>query len=85
MGSQILDSNQNKIKEIKPTQKEESDPINIEPINAMMIETIVTIVKIGPDAIKAASIAPRLWFKPPHPLSIEAIKRMMIPAVIISP
>lgn len=59
MDSQIPDRNQNTMNAINPPQKDESDPINIEPINANMIEIIV-IAKIEPDAIKAASMGPRL-------------------------
>jgi len=69
---------------ITPAQKEESDPIKIAPTNARAIEMIEIIVSIAPDTITAASIG-RLWFNSPHPRIIEAIKIIMIPAVIFLP
>jgi hypothetical protein len=70
---------------ITPAQKEESDPIKIEPTNATTIEMIEIIANIVPDAITTACIGPRLWFKIPHPRIIEAIKRIMMPVVIWAP
>ena len=45
---------------IRPTQKDESDPINMAATNPTTIEMIEKIGKIEPDAIAAASIGPRL-------------------------
>jgi len=82
MGAHIPDKNQNATNAIIPTQKDVSAPIKKAPINPMAIEMIDKIARTGPDAITAASIGPRLWFKIPHPRIIEAIKKIMIPTVI---
>ncbi|MBW1814629.1 MAG: hypothetical protein JRJ39_13450 [Deltaproteobacteria bacterium] len=84
MGAHIRDKNQNATNAIVPIQKDVSAPIKMEPINPITIEMIEKIARTGPDAIAAASIGPRLWFKIPHPRIIEAIKRIIIPAVIFS-
>jgi hypothetical protein len=81
MGAHIPDKNQNATNAITPTQKDVSAPIKMAPINPIIIETIETNASIRGDAMMAASIGPRLWFKIPHPLIIEAINRIMIPAV----
>ena len=69
---------------IIPSQKDVSEPIKMAPKIPITIEMIEKIARTGPDAITAASIGPRPWFKIPHPRIIEAIKRIMVPAVIFS-
>lgn len=83
MGAHIPDKNQNATNAIIPNQKDVSAPIKMAPINPITIEMIEKIARIGPDAMAAASIGPRLWFNIPHPRNTEAMKKIMIPAVIL--
>ena len=84
MGAHIPDKNQNATNAVVPTQKDVLAPIKMAPINPITVEIIEKIAKTEPDAIAAVSIGPRLWFKIPHPRIIDAIKRIMIPAVTIT-
>ena len=84
MGAHIPDKNQNATNAIIPNQKDVSVPIKMAPINPIIVETIETNARIRGDAISGASIGPRLWFKIPHPRNTEAMKRIMIPAVILA-
>lgn len=82
MGAHIPDKNQNATNAIIPIQKDVSAPIKKAPINPMAIEMIDKIARTEPDAITAASIGPRLWFNMPHPRNTDAIRSIIIPAVI---
>jgi hypothetical protein len=42
---------------------------------------IEKIDRIGPDAISAACIGPRLWFKIPHPRIIDPNNNNIIPNI----